>query len=161
MATGIVSAALLQAGLPWLSGVLLGIAAAAFTILLARSGWRTAVFRAGRDAGLGRPDRAFASFALVAAGAVLASRLATAGAVGVAGALAAVTVAAWPILTWLVPVRVARHPDRVAIADVNGTWYLWAVATESLAIVAAFLPQLSGLGPGSLRFWPSWPGPRA
>jgi tellurite resistance protein TehA-like permease len=146
MATGIVSAALQQAGLPWPSGVLLGLAAAALTILLARSGWRAAAFHDGRAAGLGRPDRAFASFALVAACGVLASRLATAGAVGVAGVLAAVTVAAWPILTWLVPVRVARHPGRVAIADVNGTWYLWAVATESLAIVAAFPPQASGLG---------------
>jgi redox-regulated HSP33 family molecular chaperone len=33
MATGIVSAAVRQAGLPWPSRVLLGIAAAAFTIL--------------------------------------------------------------------------------------------------------------------------------
>jgi hypothetical protein len=46
MATGIMSAALRQAGLPWASGLLLGIAAAAFTILLARSCWRAA-FRDG------------------------------------------------------------------------------------------------------------------
>ena len=147
MATGIMSAAFRQAGLPWPSGLLLGIAVAAFAILLAGSCWRAAAFRDGLAADLGRPGRDFASFAFVAACGVLASRLATAGTAGAAGALAGVTVAAWLILTWLVPVRLARHAGRVAMVEINGTWYLWAVATESLAIVAALPPEGSGLGP--------------
>jgi tellurite resistance protein TehA-like permease len=76
MATGIVSVALRQAGQPSWSAALLVIAAAAFVILLAASVVRGVSFPADLREDLGRPDRAFASFAFVAACGVLGDRLA-------------------------------------------------------------------------------------
>lgn len=145
MATGIVSAALRQAGLPGPSAVLLAVAAAAFVILTAASCWRAAVYPADLRAGLRRPDRAFASFAFVAACGVLGNGLAGDGHRYAAAVLAGAALAAWLALTCVMPVRLAARPRaRPAIAGVNGTWYLWAVGTQSLAIAAAFL-QADGL----------------
>jgi hypothetical protein len=79
MATGIVSAALRQAGQPSLSAALLVIAVAVFVILLAASAVRAVAFPASLRADLGRPDRAFTSFAFVAACGVLGYRLAGGG----------------------------------------------------------------------------------
>jgi tellurite resistance protein TehA-like permease len=77
---------------------------------------------------------------------IMSAVLRQAGLPWLSGVLLGVAAAAWLILTWLVPIRMARRPGRVAIVEVNGTWYLWAVATESLAIVAAFPAEVSGLG---------------
>jgi tellurite resistance protein TehA-like permease len=140
MATGIVSAALRQVGLPVPSAVLLAIAAAVFVILVVTSCWRAAVFPADLRADLMCPDRAFASFAFVAACAVLGNGLAVTGHRYAAAVLAGMALAAWLALTCLIPVRLAaRRRARPRISGVNGTWYLWAVGTQSLAIAAAFL----------------------
>ncbi len=81
------------------------------------------------------------------------ARLAADGHQAAAGALAAAALAAWLAVTCLVPVRLAawqlsRPPGpepgepvtrlcrRAVIADVGGSWYLWPVSTQSLAIVA-------------------------
>ena len=147
MATGIVSAALRQAGLPGPSAVLLAVAAAAFVILAAASCWRAAAHPADLLAGLGRPDRAFTSFAFVAACGVLGNGLAGDGFRYAAAVLATVELVAWLALTCAIPARLAAQSRaRPAIAGVNGTWYLWAVATQSLAIAAVFL-QADGLLP--------------
>lgn len=147
MATGIVSAALRQDGLPQPSAVLLVIAAVQFAVLAAVSCWRAAAFPAGLRADLTRPGQAFASFALVAACSVLGSGLASAGHQIAAAVLAGAALAAWLVLTWLIPVRLAVRPGGCpAITEVNGTWYLWAVATQSLAVAAMFL-RASGVLP--------------
>ena len=67
MATGIVSVALLRAGQPQASAVLLVIALAGLAVLLAASAWRAAAFPAALRADLLAPARAFAFFTLVAA----------------------------------------------------------------------------------------------
>jgi len=140
MATGIVSVALRQVGQVSVSAVLLVITAAAFVILVAAFALRAAAFPADLSRDLARPDRAFTSFAFVAACDVLGSRLADDRHTVAAIALAAAALAAWLALTWLVPGRMAaRRVRRPVITDVGGSWYLWAVATQSLAIAAAFL----------------------
>jgi tellurite resistance protein TehA-like permease len=137
MATGIVSAALGQDGLPAVSAALLAIAGAGFVVLLAVSCWRAVVYPGLTRADIARPDRAFLSFAFVAACGVLGSGLAGHGLAGPAGVLAWAALLAWIALTGLVPLRLAVIRPR--LAAVNGTWYLWVVGTQSLAIAAAFL----------------------
>jgi tellurite resistance protein TehA-like permease len=142
MATGIVSAALREAGLRDLAGALLGIAVVCFVILTAASGWRAALFPADLRAGLDRPDQAFTLFAFVAACSVLGNGLTSAGYRAAAAVLAGGALTAWLALAWLIPARVAAWSRaRRPIAAVNGTWYLAAVGTQSLAIAAVFLRQ--------------------
>jgi len=106
-----------------------------------------------------RLGRAFNSFAFVAACDVLGSRLAEDGHHAPAAALAATALVAWLGLTWLVPGRLAaRTRRRPAITDVSGSWYLWTVGTQSLAIAAVFL-QAGGLiraQPAALAALAAW-----
>ncbi len=136
MATGIVSSALRLAGYPDLSAGLVAVAAAAFAVLLAVSAYRAAAFPGCMLADLACPRRAFTCFAFTAAGALLGARAAADDQRVAAAVLTAMALAIWLALTWLVPGRLAGR-DRAAITDVNGSWYLWAVATQALAIAAA------------------------
>jgi tellurite resistance protein TehA-like permease len=78
---------------------------------------------------------------------VLGDRLADDGHDATAAALAAAALAAWLALTCVVPRRMAvRLRTRTAVTDVDGTWYLWAVGTQSLAIAATFLAAGGILG---------------
>jgi tellurite resistance protein TehA-like permease len=140
MATGIVAAALRQDGLRPAGGVVLAIAAAGFVVLAAAAGWRAATRPSAVRADLTCPGRAFTAFTFPAACGVLGLGLATAGLQAAAAVLAAAGAAAWLALTALIPARMAAVPRaRPRIGDVNGTWYLSAVATQSLAVMAAFL----------------------
>ena len=49
-------------------------------------------------------------------------------------------------------------PRRVAVTDISGSWYLWAVATQSLAIAAAFLRStgMMQLQPAALAAGAAW-----
>lgn len=140
MATGIVAAALRQDGLAPAADVLVAIAAAAFIVLAAAVGWRSVALPAGLRADLTSPGRVFTAFTFTAACGVLGLDLSTIGLPYLAAALAAAGAVAWLALTLLIPVRMATsRRARPSIAEVNGTWYLWAVGTQSLAIMAAFL----------------------
>jgi tellurite resistance protein TehA-like permease len=155
MATGIVSAALRLAGLPGPATALLVIAGAGFVIVAAATCWRAALFPGDLRAELGRPDRAFTLFTFVAACSVLGNGLAGAGhraaAAVLAGAvLAGAALAAWLALACLIPARLgAWSRARRPITGVNGTWYLAAVGTQSLALATAFGWQ-DGLLPARL-----------
>jgi tellurite resistance protein TehA-like permease len=155
MATGIVSVALLQAGSPPLSVALLWLAAPAFAVLTVLSAWRAAAFGPPVRDELGRPDQVFSYFAFAAAASVLGSRLADYGhrdaAASAVAVLALAAALAWILLTVLVLVILAVRPGlRQAITEVNGTWQLWVVGTQSVAIAATsayaegFLPARPG-----------------
>ncbi len=153
MATGIVSVALRQAGNPPLSAALLWVASAAFVVLAAGSVWRAAAFPADVRRDLARPDRVFSVFAVPAAASVLAARVADRGQHGVVAALTAVTALGWVAACCAVIAFLARRTDpRRAITDVNGTWQLWAVGTQSVAI-AAVSAYTAGLVPDRLAAW--------
>lgn len=145
MATGIVSAALRQDGWPGPAQVLLAGAAACFAVIAVAVGWRAVRHPAALAAELGRPQRVFTAFAAVAACAVLGNGLTGAGPGGAAARIAAAVLAGAALLLWLALtgwalaclggwLRAGRP-----VTAVNGTWYLWAVGTQSLAIAAAFL----------------------
>ncbi|HEY6315290.1 MAG TPA: tellurite resistance/C4-dicarboxylate transporter family protein [Streptosporangiaceae bacterium] len=153
MATGIVSVALRQAGAQGLSAALLWVAVVAFAVLVVASAWRVAAFGQEVRGELRRPDRVFSYFAFPAAASVVAARLAGSGSPVVVAVLVVVTVLAWVAVTCLVlgfPAFVARA--RRAIADVNGTWELWVVGTQSTAI-AATSAYAAGVVPARLAAW--------
>jgi tellurite resistance protein TehA-like permease len=159
MGTGIVSAALRGAGVTRFSAVLLVIAVACFAILVAASALRAATFPADLRADLASPRSAFTGYAFVAACGVLGDRLADDGHDAAAAALAAAALAAWLALTCLVPGRMAvRLRKQAGVRDIDGTWYLWAVGTQSLTIAATFLAAGGILGdrPAALAAITAW-----
>lgn len=144
MATGIVSIALSGLGASVPSGALLWVAAAAYGVLVVLLGWRAAAFRADLAADLRDPARAFGMFTLVAATNVLGTRLAIAGDVAAATVLLVAGTAAWLVLGYALP-WLALGAPRPVVAAANGTWFIWVVATQSVAVLAASLePRLAG-----------------
>ena len=156
MATGIVSVAVGAAGAPTLSAALLGLAIGCYLVLVAAHGWRLSRWRPEFAADATDPANAFAFFTFAAASAVLAAQLAAEGHHAWAIALLAAAVLAWLVLSYGLPLRlVTRHGTRPALAGVNGTWFLWTVGTQSIAVaVTAFPPALAGtLAPAALGLW--------
>jgi tellurite resistance protein TehA-like permease len=150
MATGIVAAALRRDRLTPASDVVLAVAAAGLVVLVVMAGWRVARQPAAVRAELVRPGLAFSAFTLPAACGVVGMGLATSGLPAAGAVLAAAGAAAWLAMTALIPGRMAvLRRARPVLADVNGTWYLWAVATQSLAIMAVVLLAAGALAAGS------------
>jgi tellurite resistance protein TehA-like permease len=150
MATGIVSVALLRAGNHALSAALLVVTLAAFCVTAAANLLRAAMLPADAAAELGDGSRAFTAFAVVAAMDVAADRLAGGGHSIATATLAAAALVTWLSLACLIPLRLAR--ERPSATDVGGSWYLCAVATQSLAVVAAAL-RSAGTLPPPLASW--------
>lgn len=126
MATGIVSVAVAERGVAWLSWTLLAVALAISAALAPRAARHRVV---GDE-----------SFAIVAATSVLGARWAIAGRRTVALAFFAGAVALWAAV-WL---------GRPRPAESTGVRLLAAVATESLAVVATL--ATAGLAPVGLVF---------
>jgi tellurite resistance protein TehA-like permease len=152
MATGTISTGAYLLGPPWLSRTLLVIASAAFAVLSAAVVIQLVCFRPSVAAGFHDPARVFGFFAIAAGTDVLAVRLAAAGHPLTAAILAGVAALLWLVLTYAVPASLllARTHDS-AVGDVNGTWLLWVVATQSLSLVVSVLAPV----------WPSEAGPLA
>jgi tellurite resistance protein TehA-like permease len=154
MATGIVSVALHQAGSPFLSAALLWVAVAGFVVLVGGFSWRAAGFFGDVRLDVTRPDRVFGYFAIPAAASVLAARLAGRGQHDVVSFLAVLTVVAWAVACFLVIAFLAAGTGlvRSRITEVNGTWQLWVVGTQSVAI-AAVSAYTAGVVPDRLAAW--------
>jgi tellurite resistance protein TehA-like permease len=159
MATSIISTGTLLLGPSWLSRALLVIASAGFVVLIVAQLIQLVFFRSSLAAGFRDPARVFGFFAIAASMDVLGVRLAAAGHPLATAILAAVAAALWLVMSYGVPASllVARSHDSV-LGDVNGTWLLWVVATESLSLVASTLvpvwPSQSGLlAPVAVGLW--------
>ena len=140
MATGIVSDAMRLEGLDSLSGVLLAIGIVAYMLLVAGYGWRLASYRREFFADAADPRRAFAFFTFVAASDVLAARLGADGQTVEAALLLAAGGAGWLLLSYTVPLLLAGRPSLApALAGANGTWFIWVVGTQSIAVAAVSL----------------------
>lgn len=145
MATGIVSVDMRDRAVPWVSTALLWVAVAGYAVLLARTGRRLAGDTATLRAELSDPGRAFGSFAFVAATGVLGVRVALAGDEPVALLALVVALAALLALGAIVPRWVAhRGGPGPSVAD--GTWFLCAVACQSVAVLAATTEPTTGAG---------------
>ncbi|GAA3881110.1 tellurite resistance/C4-dicarboxylate transporter family protein [Tessaracoccus defluvii] len=143
MGTGIVSIGLHEVGWSTLSLALLIVAAASYVGLWGLYVWRAVAFRRAMLHDLRSPETAFAYFTVVAATDVLAVRLLAAGLSGVAMALVGFAALVWFVFGYLLPWQVLMRRDGGPIlARVNGTWFIWAVASQSLAIGMSMVQPL-------------------
>lgn len=150
MATGIVSTALAERGASAFSAVLLWIAAAGYVLLWAGYLWRM-VFRWQRFRTDLAGPRGFAFLTLVAASDVLAGRLALDGHYGAATALTVIGGAGWLVLGYGVPLLLVCSARVLLLRQVNGTWFIWIVGTQSVAVAtAALAPHAGGRALGDL-----------
>ena len=145
MATGICSTALRAVRQPAASAVLLVLAVVCFAVLLAALAVRVARHPRLVLRDLTAPDRAFAFFTVVAAADVLAARVAADAHRGTAIVLAGFAAAVWLGLSYTLPVRMILGPrPQPVLAGVNGTWFIWVVGTQSLAVGLAALDRPTG-----------------
>lgn len=149
MATGIMSVALDIAGAGWLSAALLWLTIISFLVLAAGYGWRLVSYRREFLADAADPPKAFAFFTVVAGADVLGARLALDGDLAATAVLLVFSGLVWLVLSYGMPLGlVTRHGTRSALTGVNGTWFLWTVGTQSLAVSAtALMPASGGLLP--------------
>ena len=146
MATGIVAEAAGLVGPAAATWPLVVAAGAGYTVLCVLFLLRAARFPADVWADFARPERAFGFFTFVAGSNVLASEPALSGWDAAVLPLAAAGAAAWLVLTYLVPFRVALAAGKPEPGlAVNGTWLVWVVGTQSVAITVALLGERAGL----------------
>jgi tellurite resistance protein TehA-like permease len=149
MGTGIVSIGVHANGLETLSLALLWLAVAGYAVLVAATAWRAAAFRDRLRADFTDPARGFGFFTFVAGTDVLGTRIAGAGEHGIAFGLLAVGGIGWIVLGYVVPwTAVLGREDRPVIAGANGTWFIWVVASQSVAVLAAALEPASSMRSG-------------
>ena len=140
MATGIVAIAVRNDDLPAVSDVLLLIGVVGYIALTAVSGWRLLRGRRRFLADLAG-THGFASLTFVAASNVLAS-----GFLDLdlqrwpAIVLLAIGVVGWLVLGYGVPLALIATSDRRPRADkVDGSWFIWVVGTQSIAVASTSL----------------------
>ena len=138
MATGIISVGAQLEGLDVISRSLLMLCATAFVVLLVLTGWRLAAYRGAVVDDFTDPRRAFGFFTFVAGTNVLGVRLGMAGAHAAAATLLALAGLAWLALGYVVPwTAVLGRQERPVVATANGTWFIWVVASQSVAVASA------------------------
>jgi tellurite resistance protein TehA-like permease len=137
MATGIIAIGAGLVGYPGLSRVILGLTVAAFVVLVLAYTARVIWFRSWMARNLRNPMTAVAYFTVAAGCDVLATRLVTSGNVNVALGLGAAAAVVWLALTYWLPWSIVASNRHPRLADMNGSWLVWVVATQSLAIIAA------------------------
>jgi len=142
MATGILSVGLRLRGLDAASAVLLVLAACAYVVQVALSLWRFAAYRHAVVDDFTDPGRAFGFLTFVAGTNVLAARLAMEGYVALTAVLVGVGALTWLVLGYVVPwTAVLSRAERPVVATANGTWFIWVVASQSVAVGTATLER--------------------
>lgn len=140
MATGIVSVGLLLEGFEVASFGLLALCAAAFAGLLVLSLVRVLRHPRVMLADLLHPGRTFGFFTLVAGANVLAERLLYEGQRSVAIGLIVFAIVAWLVLGAAVPwAALLGRAVRPLVSAANGSWFIWVVASQSIAVATATL----------------------
>lgn len=140
MATGIVSVAMHDAGQTALSASLLLIAIGAYLVLITLNLTRAWRHRDAMAEDFGDPARAFGFFTFVAATCVLGSRLGVEQYHRVSFALLTVAAVTWLVLGYVVPWTAALGKTRRPVLQTaNGSWFIWVVASQSIAVLAATL----------------------
>ena len=156
MATGIISVAVNVAGAGWLSVLLLIVTIVAFAVLVVAYAWRLTAYRREFLADAADSRTAFAFFTFVAGADVLGTRLAAGGYQAATAVLLVVAGLAWLLLSYGLPLGlITRQGAQSALSGVNGTWFLWTVGTQSIAVsVTTLLPgPVSLLTAVAVTFW--------
>ena len=140
MASGIVSIGLQQRGLETASALLFGVAALAYVVLVVLNVWRFVSFREDLVDDFRAPRRAFGFFTFVAGTNVLGTRAAGEGWYVLTAVLLGVAAAVWLVLGYVIPwSAVLSRSERPVVALANGTWFIWVVASQSVAVAATTL----------------------
>lgn len=140
MGTGIVSVGLHLLDLRSASLALMAIAAGAYLLLLVLNVWRFVRFRSAVIDDFQDPRRAFGFFTLIAGTNVLGVRLSTEGWYAATTILFLLSVLLWLCLGYVIPwSAVLSRSERPLVATANGTWFIWVVASQSVATAAATL----------------------
>ncbi|MEV0283715.1 MULTISPECIES: tellurite resistance/C4-dicarboxylate transporter family protein [unclassified Kribbella] len=138
MASGIISVGMHLEGFLLLSRILLVVCCAAFVVLLLFTGWRFVAYRAALVEDFMDPRRAFGFFTFVAGINVLGVRLGLSGWFTATAVLLVVAGLAWLALGYVVPwTAVLGRQERPVVATANGTWFIWVVGSQSVAVAAA------------------------
>lgn len=140
MATGIVGAGLETAGLTAAAGALTAIAVVAYVVLVVLTGWRLVVWRDRMREDFMSARNGFLFYTFVAATCVLGTRLVDVVGPWWALGFLAVGLIGWIVLGYAIPwwVVVEGGAGR-SLEGVNGTWFVWPVASQSCAVLAATL----------------------
>lgn len=140
MATGIVSIGAHLKGLTLISGVLFWLAFALYAFFLILMVWRVLSFRDALREDLHNPQKAFGFFTFIAATNVLATALDSLGFAQIALVLFCIGLLFWAVLGYAIPfMAVLGSSTRPVVKSVNGTWFVWVVAAQSVAVVASSL----------------------
>lgn len=138
MATGIVSTAFHIINASLISQLLLDVAIVGLIVLTLAYIWRLIAFRAELTQDAREPGRAFGFFTMVAGINVVGIRLYTVDSSTITIVLALIAMPIWLLLTYGVPGTLILRPRSTPVSsEINGSWFLWVVATQSLAAVAA------------------------
>jgi tellurite resistance protein TehA-like permease len=139
MASGIISVGTDLLGYHALSDAVLGVTVVAFCGLVLAYVARAVWFAPFVGRSLVDPSVAMAYFTFVAGADVLGVRLVMAGHPGLAAGLAGAAGLVWLALNYGLPWSIVAKAHRPVLREFNGTWLIWVVGTQSLAIVAASL----------------------
>jgi tellurite resistance protein TehA-like permease len=140
MASGIVSLGLHLGGFDALSAALFAVGAVAYAVLVGLNVWRFAAFRGAMADDFRDPRRAFGFFTFVAGTNVLGVRAAAEGWHDLTAGLLLVGGLVWLVLGYTVPwSAVLGREERPVLLTANGTWFIWVVASQSVAVSAATL----------------------
>jgi tellurite resistance protein TehA-like permease len=140
MASGIVSVGMKLEGFEFVSLLLLVVCAASFIVLLVLTSWRAISYPGAVRDDFMDPRRAFGFFTLVAGADVLGVRLYMAGYPGFTSALLLIAGATFLVIGYVIPWTAALSKQKQSVvATANGTWFIWVVASQSIAIAAATL----------------------
>ena len=146
MATGIVSIGMDQQGFTVISRALLAIAVLAWVLLIVATVLRVLNHRDRVVADLHDPVVAFGFFTLIAGTDVVATRLVDNHWQTSAVMLAFAAIVGIP-LGYAVPwAAVLSRADRPVLRHANGTWFIWVVASQSVATTAASIEPHVGTG---------------
>ncbi|MFF3670073.1 tellurite resistance/C4-dicarboxylate transporter family protein [Microtetraspora malaysiensis] len=147
MATGIISIDLRTIGMPALSAALMWVAAAGYAVLLALTVWRVAAFPRKIRHDLHDLHRGFGFFTFTAGTNVLGTLLALDGHGSTATALLAVGMLSWILLGYAVPWAVVlSRRGQEPLGGAEGSWFVWVVGGQSVAVLAATLERTAGPG---------------
>ena len=147
MGTGIVSVGLRTAGYDGAALVLLVLAAVAAAVLVVLYMLRGLRHPARMRADARNPETAFGYFTVVAAASVLGVGMHDVGLGTASVVLLGIGAALWVVLGYVLPWQVLMTRDGEPIlARTNGSWFIWSVASQSLAV------GLSGLRPATPAF---------
>lgn len=141
MATGIMSVGMANHDLRVLSGALLVLAICCYAVLATLTVARLVLHRRNMLADLRNPQIAFGYFTFVAGTDVVGTALASRGMYSAAFVLLIVGSAAWLVLGYVVPwaAVIGKARRGQILQDANGTWFIWVVASQSVAVLAAAL----------------------